>query len=275
MERPSYNARMEHLLLAAEHLDAAGLTEDAQKVWRQAGSVSMWQAEVQERRKSGLLDPLVILKIEVIEVSRTKLKSSGYNCEHLVPANDVSVENARTPRTCAVLTPSDRSLKLLATLQKDGLAKVLTAPKLGVLSNQAASIQSGGEARVAAFWDDGRTTIELRPYGLAFHVIPVVLDDQAVHVIYRMQLGQINATNAVMVAGEKVPTLRTTSCCGSVRCKFGQTILARGVPQQRLGSSDSNASVSSVKTPSKAAAEETETLVVLTPEIATSVAHCK
>lgn len=282
-----YNTKIEHLLKAAEHLEAAGLFEDACKVRRQAANVPAWEAEIDRRRALGIPTPQVLLKIRVLELSQTKLQKLGFSLEYVFSVNDVSLTDAKTPTyaphvvtksdaVCSsVLASPDALLKVLDALQKDHLAKVMAEPTLVTVNNRPVSFHAGGESRVAVPQGNGKVSVEERPYGTMVDFIPVVSDDQTIQLTCRIEVSQLDTTHGVAVAGEIVPALRMVRVNTATRCRSGQTVVLRGLRQQRSISSAPVASGTSAGAAPKAndkpkvdaGVEEIETLVLLTPEI--------
>jgi Flp pilus assembly secretin CpaC len=161
----------------------------------------------------------------------------------------------------------------LDALRKDHLATVMAEPTLVTVSNRPVSFRAGGESRVAVPQGNGKMRVEVRPYGTMVDFIPVVSDDQTIQLTCRIELSQLDTANSVAVAGETVPALRMVRVNTATRCRSGQTVVLRGLRQQRSVSSAPVASGASAGTAPKAndkaeaGVEEIETLVLLTPEI--------
>ena len=174
-----------------------------------------------------------------------------------------------------MLDSPDTLLKLVNAMRDDHLAKIMAEPNLVTLSNRAASFQAGGVSRVAVPQDNGQMGVEVRPYGTSIDLVPVVSEDQAIHLTCRIEVSELDVANSVIVAGETVPVLRSVRADTATRCRSGQTIVLRGLQQQRSVSSAAAASntpaavvtKSDDRPKAKPDVEEIETLVLLTPEI--------
>lgn len=88
------HTKTEHLLKAAEHLEAAGLTDDANKIRQQAAKVPSAKAEIDWRHTSGIPNLQVLLKIRVLEISRTKLRKLGIDFDGMRSAPNAVFNNA-------------------------------------------------------------------------------------------------------------------------------------------------------------------------------------
>ena len=272
--------KIEHLLKAAEHLEAAGLVEDADKV-------RQW-AETARQDQLGVTAPQVKLKIRVVELSRSRLQRLGFAGDLVGSASNVPHEAIRglspaEPQAkasngsseCSVLDSQDVLLKVVDAMRDDHLARIMAEPNLVTVSNRPASLQAGGISRVAVLQDNGKVTVEEKPYGTRVDFIPIVSDDQTIHLECRVELSHLDPENSVTVAGETVPTLRTLRVDTASRCRSGQTIVLCGVRQQRnispnptaFDASAAAAKKTDDKPKAKSDVEEIETLVLLTPEI--------
>jgi pilus assembly protein CpaC len=287
-ERPvtpaeAHGTKIEHLLKAAEHLEAAGLTEDAHKIRQRANqegtvaTVGILEPPhpVASATSSPLADqtPVVLLKLRVLEFSRTKLRSLGYKIPELASGEPWSIVEALSKdkdssktataimlnsvngTTLGALVPNDRFFATLEGLRNDKVAKVLSEPTLVTQSNHAAHFHSGGLAPVAVPLGDGKMGTEYKEYGTQVDLFPVVRADQTIRLECRVELSELDMDNCVTVAGTTVPGRRIRQIDTAADLRPGQTLVIGGLPEYRRLSS-------------APAVEEVETLVLLTPEIA-------
>jgi pilus assembly protein CpaC len=294
---PPSPSKIEHVLKAAEHLEAAGLTEDAKRVHALTANIPALEAEIERQHALGVHAPQVLMKLRVMELSRTKLQKIGYSFDRIgsVPSglNDASLENntakdanlsnvvlngnSANSAYSNVFDSTDPALKVLDALRKDHLAKILAEPTLVTLSNRMASFCTGNRSRVAIPNGDGLVSVENKPYGILMDLLPVVVDDQTIHLTCRIELSQLDLVHCITVAGETVPVLDMQQADTTGDFKSGQTILLGGLRQHRNVASAQAASNPSAETTAKAASEgspkatecdeEIETLFLLTPEI--------
>ena len=250
----SASSQTEHLLKAAEHLEAAGLTEDAQKIRQRIDQEKLPSAASDTAAPAGDHQPQVVLHLRVMEISRTKLRQLGFSfsrvCSDQGKSDSGSITDFLNPPGFRVLASNDNLFPLLDALHKDRLARVLAEPTIVSISNRATSFRCGGQARVAVPQGKGQVTVEEKFYGTSVDFVPVVLADRTIHLTCRIEVSHLETVNSVTIAGETVPVLAALNVETTSDCKSGQTVALGGLRQLR-----------------GEAAEEIETLVLLTPEI--------
>lgn len=287
------SSRNEHLLKAAEHLEAAGLREEGQRIRQRIDQEKSPSAASYQASPTGDPQRQVLLHVRVIELSQTKLQQLGFSFSRvLASANRPAIEsvgsekthrlgpaapaqNQTNPSGFPVLAPNDAFLGVLDALRKDRLAKVLAESTVVTVSNRPGSFTAGGQSRVAVPQGNGEVRIEERPYGSRVDFLPVVLPDRTIHLACRIEVSQLDAANGVTIAGETVPVLDSLNVETTADFKSGHTVVLGGLRQQRRVSSASVAPTSADGTAAKSGdqqkarepIEEIETLVLLTPEI--------
>lgn len=291
-----HHTRTEHLLKAADHLEAAGLTGDArrirQQVEREQGSPAAGartrQAGTEQRQASDTSARPVLLKARVVEISWTKLRHLGFDLPHSsTPAAGISttvdesnnrsdVEDAPTGLSYA--EPRDLNDGFIAFVDasiKERSARVLAEPTLVTLSDRPAAFHAGGECRVAVPRGNGSIGVEERPYGTVLNFHPLVLDDQTIQMTIRIEVSEPDAAHPIEVAGEMFPVLRTVAVETGGEFRSGRTIVLGGLRQhRRIRSAPAVADCRAGTAPHTGSSptanervEEFETLVLITPEI--------
>ena len=144
---PSY-ARLEHLLKAAAHLEAAGLQDDAAKVWQQAEQESKFvkqeieslRAELARLRRAAGDTRQVLIRVEAIEVPAGKLRRYGIG-----PYGNVLASDGGRASTWAInaVSPDNALFGALDALRKANLVKTLARPTLVTVSGRMASFRAG------------------------------------------------------------------------------------------------------------------------------------
>ena len=281
----SRTAKIEHLLKAAEHLEAAGLNDEAQKIRRQAeqekaaaaGDIKALQEQIERLRELTTGVPQVLLHLHVLELSRTKLQAGGYDLSNgtlnrprslldaILEHGDRERANAAHPGYNGGAGQShvldakskDRLFAVLDALRRDGLAKVLAEPTMVTLSNRPVTFHSGGEFSMPAFQSNGLVNIEWRKYGTLADFQPVVLANGIVRLSCRVEVSELDPAGNCEVAGQTVPGLRVRTALTEADVRSGQTLAIDGLVQSRTAKKDD----------AKETCEEVEMLILLTPEI--------
>ncbi len=266
--------RLRHLLLAAEHLDAAGLEEEAaglrqviehdKDVLRQR--LGELVAEV-ERLRQLLGEPQVLVKVKMVEISRGKLRKLGID---FATAESGPIEfgyssaAAGRPFAVGVLEDSGAVLSLLEALQEDKLARVLAEPTLVTLSGRPAHCHVGGEIPAPVPQEDGTVAVEFREYGNRIDLVPIVLDGGRIRLEVRVQVGQIDPSRSVEVQGQTCPGLIVREVDTAVAMAAGQTLILGGLVEKRaVEPAEQTAQAGEAD----AVEEEVELLVLVQPEI--------
>ena len=268
--------KIDHLHKAAEHLQAAGLIEEAelvrtraqleQQTWRRkllAQKISqLHQLENEIKQLKSTLDPgaQVLLHVKILEVSLDKLHEHGARAADLqefmqaaMACQHSSEDDA--PASC-VLGDNSALLAYLDTLSQHGAAKMLAEPSLITLNGQRASIAIGGEIAVAgADHAAGRYESVMHEFGTRLHCTPELTDDGGLRLQFSLRQTGLPLTHAHDEnTAAKAPHVLMD---GDVNVKLlpGQTLVLCG-PQI---ANDDDAS--------------TGVLVVVSPEIIAPVAH--
>jgi pilus assembly protein CpaC len=298
----SRGTKIEHLLKAAEHLEAAGLTEEAGTIRQKADQeriAAMPGVQVPPHPlgaetpcPAGNQPPTVLLKVRILELSQTKLDRLGFSFQRVGSGHGPSILSTpdntknssdtddgamaiegRSPQS-GVLASNDPFFGVLETLRKDGLAKVLAEPTIVTESNRSASFHCGGQFPIAVPQSNGTVNLEFKTYGTLVDFIPVVRADHTIHMECRVETSELDLANSATIGGTTVPGLRRQQIETAANCKPGQTVVLRGLLERRV-SSDAAASDSANGAAPKADDQPKtkenvayfETLVLLTPEI--------
>lgn len=129
-----------------------------------------------------------------------------------------------------------RTSALIATvnaLLEEGMGRVLSQPKLVVLSGEEASFLVGGEIPIRTTTSSGTSTqenVEFKEYGVGMTITPTIRKNK-IDVVMNLEISDVDASNAV---GEDVAFV-TRSASTQLFLDDGQTIVLAGLIQQRHG----------------------------------------
>ncbi len=127
-----------------------------------------------------------------------------------------------------------RADSLVATvnaLLEEGMGRILSQPKLVVLSGEEASFLIGGEIPIRTTTSSGdsvQENVEFKEYGVGMTITPTIRKDK-IDVLLNIEISDIDAANAV---GEDV-AFTTRSASSQLFLDDGQTIVLAGLIQQR------------------------------------------
>ena len=199
----------------------------------------------------------VKLKVQIIEVDRSKLEQLGINLfsqgknQGNATTGQFPSTQTYTPAsgtTPATLTTSD-PLNLffynfglnvglsVQDLQDRQIAQILAEPTITTISGQKASFLAGGEFPfpVVQGSSGGLTsiTIQFRPYGVKLDFTPTVNDDATILLKVAPEVSALDYTNAVTISGYTIPAVSTRRADTQVELRDGQSFAISGLLDHR------------------------------------------
>jgi pilus assembly protein CpaC len=199
----------------------------------------------------------VLLHVKVMEVSRTNLKSLGFDWMNFSSGGDfvgstvsglITKANPTTSvfRTGAAMTTSGAEtlqfgivndpagfVGVLDALKQEDLLKVLAEPNLVTVSGRPASYLVGGQMPYPQPTGFGNIAINFRDFGTQIDFVPIVLGNGGVRLEVRPRVSEIDPTLSITIAGTAVPGFRMREVDTGVELRFGQTLAIAGLLQQR------------------------------------------
>ena len=213
----------------------------------------------------------VMLKVRVVEMSRSFLKQLGISNNGTVQLNDFALNLAtggfaagssfasgaasniveplgagRVPQ--GDLTELDTQFEALET---NGLVRVLAEPNLTAISGEDARFLAGGEFPVPVGQDDGVITIEFKEFGVGLGFTPVVLGAGRINLQIATEVSEVTSENAFFVpgattvdaagnlittAGLSIPGLSVRRANTVVEMPSGGSLVMAGLLQENLSS---------------------------------------
>jgi pilus assembly protein CpaC len=199
----------------------------------------------------------VKLKVQIIEIDRSKLAQFGINL-FSQGKNTGNTTTGQFPSTQTYTPPSGTTAGTLTTtnplnvlfynfdvnfgltlqdLQNKNIAQILAEPTITTLSGQKASFLAGGEFPfpVVQGSSGGLTsiTIQFRPYGVKLEFTPVVNDDGTILLKVAPEVSALDYTNAVTISGYTIPAISTRRADTQVELRNGQSFAISGLLDHR------------------------------------------
>ncbi len=164
-----------------------------------------------------LRDPQqVLLHVRVMEVSRTKLRSLGFDLR------------------CGIVGDGRGGHGFLDALREHDLAKVLAEPTLVAMSGRNASFRVGGEFPVIVSGGLGTNSIEYKPYGMEIDFLPQVLEGDRIRLEVSPRISEIDPQTRTKLGKHRVPGLNVRQVDTGVEMQAGQTLALAGLIQNRV-----------------------------------------
>ncbi len=201
----------------------------------------------------------VLLKVKVMEVSRTSLKELGFDWMNFSSGGDFvgstasSIITKSNPvasvfRTAASFTTSASNVPTMQfgivngaqgfvgfidALKQNDLLKVLAEPNLVTVSGRPASYLVGGQLPVPQPTGFGNISVQFRDFGTQIDFVPIVLGNGGVRLEVRPRVSEVDYTLSTSINGTQVPGFRMREVDTGVEMKFGQTLAIAGLMQQK------------------------------------------
>jgi Flp pilus assembly secretin CpaC len=275
---PSIESELEQLQAIAERLASAGRKNDAQKLRELKSALSArfqaLAAGAAEDRPTTSSSPQVLVRIKMIEASRTRLRRLGVD---YASADGIRANlDKGLVAGLRVVDKHDKLLSALQALEKDGLVRVLAEPRLVTVSGRPASLQVGAEIPVDSRGQDNSSQGERKFAGTRVDLVPTVLDGGRIRLEVRLRVTEVDPLQTAPVAGRENPALRTWQVDTAVEVQSGHTAILGGLVQKRLvkrtvttaapaGPKDEGGGAALTKEVTEP--EEFECLVLIAPEI--------
>ena len=179
----------------------------------------------------------VLLHVKLMEVSRTKLRTLGFDWTQVSSGGVVNVIGSGATLaqgvTFTISSGGDSFTGLLEAMRNDSLAKILAEPTLVTVSGRAAYFEVGGEIGfVESVDNNGRTTIGWKDFGTRLDFMPIVLGDGRIRLEVRPRVSEVDHVNSF--AG--IPAIKKREVETGVEMQPGQTLAIAGLLQTRLES---------------------------------------
>lgn len=194
----------------------------------------------------------VLLKVRVMEVSRTKLRRLGVDFLVTTPSGDFAGQGVSDLLRFAaipvgqpfssgaeqfafgIVDPGNTQFFMfLDALRQDDLAKVLAEPNVVTVSGRPAFFNAGGEFPILVPQSLGTVSIEYRRFGTQVDFVPIVLGNGAIRLECRPRVSEIDDSRGVVINGTTVPGLRVREIDTAVELRAGQTLAIAGLVQTR------------------------------------------
>lgn len=191
----------------------------------------------------------ILLNVQVMEVSRTKLRQLGFDFGVMNNANDFvtgsvsglisaisdsgSVSSAAGDTLRFGIVENSSFFGFLKALRQHQLAKVLAEPKIVAVSGRPASFNVGGEIPIPSSQGLGSTAIKWKKYGTQVEFVPLVLGNGNIRLEVRPRVSELDSTRTYV---NGIPGLLVREVDTAVEMKAGQTLALAGLVQTRVES---------------------------------------
>jgi pilus assembly protein CpaC len=184
----------------------------------------------------------ILLHVKVMEVSRTKLRSAGFDWAQISGGNYITQSVSgllETPGTLGSSLASGPTVRFgivgdggsfygfMEALRENNLAKLMSEPTLTTLSGRPATFNVGGEIPIPIQQALGVTTVQWREFGTRIDFVPIVLGNGIIRLEVRPEVTEIDPSLRDSITG--TPGFRTRRADTAVEMKAGQTLAIAGL----------------------------------------------
>jgi pilus assembly protein CpaC len=196
----------------------------------------------------------VLLKVKVMEMSRTKLRrmatdfsvlsnGGGFfstGVSGLITNTDVAsgvhtvTDTAGKAAEFGIVHDNTTFFGFIDWLQQNRIAKILSEPNIMAVSGRPAQFNVGGEIPIVVPQSLGTASIEYKPFGTQIDFLPIVLGNGNIRLEVRPRISEIDDSRSVVIQNFTVPALTVRQVDTAVEMKAGQTFALAGLVQERV-----------------------------------------
>lgn len=194
----------------------------------------------------------VLLHVQVFEVSRTKLRTLGFDWQLIngndfvtvgsaglgIPAVDTIANPASAVASAAnnvrfgITDGATQFTGFIQALRQNDLAKLLAEPTLTTMSGRPATFNVGGEVPIPISSGLGTVTVQFKEFGTQIDFVPIVLGNGSVRLEVRPVVTEVDPSLRDATTG--VPGFRTRRADVGVEMRAGQTLAIAGLVYNRV-----------------------------------------
>jgi pilus assembly protein CpaC len=192
----------------------------------------------------------VTLRVRVAEVEKSVLKNFGINLENILTRGSFVFSIARgrdffDEENNTLIRSADGQDNIflgnqrgdsdlnamIDALETEGFAKKLAEPTLTAISGRPASFLAGGEVPIPVPDDDGRVTIDYRPFGISLNFTPTVMSNKRINLAVNPEVSTISQIGEIQLDGFEFPSFTVRRASTTVELGSGQSIAIAGLIQ--------------------------------------------
>lgn len=200
----------------------------------------------------------VLLKVKVMEVSRTKLRRLATDFTYLnsngsffstgvsgllnqtsnVAGNGFQTvaDTAGKAAEFGIVGNDAAFFGFLDWLQQNNIAKILAEPNITAVSGRPAQFNVGGEIPIVVPQSLGTASIEYKPFGTQVDFLPIVLGNGKIRLEVRPRISEIDDSRSVTIQDFVIPALTVRQVDTAIEMGAGQTFAVAGLVQERTKS---------------------------------------
>ncbi|HEY2759829.1 MAG TPA: hypothetical protein VGI75_03780, partial [Pirellulales bacterium] len=262
--------RLEHILEAVHHLEAAGLQPEADQLRRRCDddvkvvihNLKAAESELAELRResfnnsTSLADPnggpgaadvaatcadkKIKVRVQLLELNRTKMRDLGFDFTAIhgkTSGSSSAGDLLASLGHCSSQTemPGDSALSaFISALKKEGIVKVLGVPTIMTRDGQLAEIFIGEELPFVRTSKDGSTTINYRKVGSQLKVVPTIAADGKVRLHMNFHFSALKDSDGIQQVCDSANQIDEHELQAVLEIESGDTGAISGLDSNRV-----------------------------------------
>jgi Flp pilus assembly secretin CpaC len=216
---------------------SSGAVSDQALLEEKLEELERLQAEVDRLCAATRTPQQILVKVEVIEVSLTKLRSLGTDFARATPEGfqKANLAELMTAGQSGFSLSAGATADFLGFLKQNNVAKALSDPSLVVTSGRPASILVGGQFPVPAA-PGAASSVEFREFGTRVDVLATSLGNDRVRLEIHPRITEIDESRTIEIQGVRVPAFRVRQCNTAYEANFEETVILGGGSTMRVES---------------------------------------
>lgn len=120
---------------------------------------------------------------------------------------------------------------LLEALESKGVVRTLAEPNLVALSGQEASFMAGGEYPVPIAQEQGKVTVEFKPFGVKLNFVPRVIDGDLINLELVAEVSSLDTANGYSFNNFQIDAFSRRETKTTVEMRDGESFAIAGLLQ--------------------------------------------
>lgn len=117
----------------------------------------------------------------------------------------------------------------LEALERTGLIRTLAEPNLTAISGETASFLAGGEFPIPVALDDGKISVEWKPFGVGLSFTPVVMTEGRISLKISTEVSELTSEGAITLGTLNLPALKVRRANTTIELPSGGGIAIAGL----------------------------------------------
>ncbi|HDL17396.1 MAG TPA: type II and III secretion system protein family protein, partial [Rhizobiales bacterium] len=117
----------------------------------------------------------------------------------------------------------------LRALEQNGLVRTLAEPTLTAISGETANFLAGGEFPIPISEDDGKISVEFKPFGVALAFTPLVLSEGRISMKISTEVSELSNENSVSFGLLNIPGLKVRRAESTIELPSGGSLVMAGL----------------------------------------------